>query len=149
MDPTQHVTHLKHTGTRFGSSSLLASDPGGVAPAPGQYNPDAWIFSSMHRTFPNYKVQGRESWKESSLKMPGPEQGEYNAGNTYRTGPATGIRWTIPHGLDPLEQPRGERRFTSPGPPHYRPPGAGARNEHVAKTRPTAWAFGHDERGLL
>jgi len=147
MDPKPHPVFEKTTGGRFGTERLLHRDKGKL-PGPGDHDHNAYFQSGTLKRSPNYTIQGREAWREP-LAPPGPGVGEYQYPNAFRTGKASSIQWTAQGKTEPLAQPQGERRLIKPGPPHYHPPGAGARNEHVNKTLAPSFKFGSEPRGLV
>lgn len=150
MDPNRHPILKKSLGARFGSELLLSTDSPG--PAPGDYDDVASFKRSGACTrMPNYTIQGREAWHDPPV-APGPGVGEYPGLETcQRHGKDTPIQWTCQGKTEPIEPPRGERKNTSPGPPHYNAPGAGfsCKNEHVNNPRPSKWKFGSETRGLV
>jgi len=147
MDPNSHPTCSKHTGPRFGTETLLASDGSGL-PGPGEYDVMKFEKSSVISTKPKYTIQGREAWRAPTA-APGPGIGEYKYEQAMRYGKNTPIHWSMQGKTEPLAKPRGSRRYISPGPPHYNPPGAGAKNEKVNKNKEPVWKFGTEHRGLV
>lgn len=145
MNPNKHPTIPKNTGPKFGTEVLQANDED--APAPGQYTVDNYEASARIKRSPSYSCQGREAWREPT-RAPGPGVGEYEYPFVTRTGKITPSRYTMQGKTEPLEKPRGERRYILPGPGHYPVPGAGAKNDNVARHRSPMWRFGRELRGL-
>merc|ERR1719491_776204 len=145
MDPNSHPTAPKHTGPRFGTEILLASDGTGL-PGPGEYDVhNTFINSSAVKKRPNFTIQGREAWRPRT-EAPGPGIGAYDYDQATRVGKITPIHWTAQGKTEPLAKPRGERRYISPGPAHYDCPGAGSRNEKVNKEKEPQFKFGTESR---
>lgn len=145
MDPSGHPTVPKHCGARFGSEVLETRDPPG--PAPGNYEDgDAAKHSSTIKKLPNFTIQGRESWKPPTA-APGPGIGSYDFSQALRTGKLTPIRWTHQGKEDPLRKPLGSKQYQTPGPDHYKCPGAGAK-VNPTKYQSPLWKFGSESRGL-
>lgn len=148
MDPNKHPTCPKNTGPRFGTETLLSSDGSGL-PGPGEYDTiKAMEKSSAIKTRPRVNIQGREAWRDPTA-APGPGIGEYDYQQATRVGKITPIKWTAQGKTEPLAKPRGSRRYISPGPDHYNPPGAGAKNELVNRLKAPEWKLGSESRGLV
>lgn len=152
MHPSNHPTLSKHTGPKIGSERLQALDE--QSPAPGDYDPDAWKYDGRFNRSASWTCTGREAWAETT-KAQGPAPGEYKFFHTTRVGKLTPFKWNMQGKTEPLAKPRGSRRFESPAPTHYNPPGAGAqcdnprRNTHADKPRPPNYGFGKETRGLV
>lgn len=146
MDPRSHPTIPKHTGAKMGSETLLVKDE--ERPAPGQYDHEAFKRSGTIPQAPRWTTQGREAFVDRA-EAPDPGPGEYPVEHGSRLGKHTPITWTMQGKTEPLAQPRGSRLYPNPGPPHYNPPGAGAKNDHCATHRPPKWRLGSEPRGLL
>lgn len=145
MDPKQHPTIAKHTGAKIGSETLVIKDE--ETPAPGAYDHEAFKRSGRIRRMPSYTAPGREAWIERAA-APDPGPGEYQTDHCSRVGKNTPIKWTAQGKTEPLAQPRGSRLYVGPGPGHYKPPGAGAKNDDVARHRNASWRFSSETRGL-
>lgn len=154
LDPVPHPTTSKHCGARFGTETIIHRDPDGVCPGPGEHNiMEASNKSSTHPTPPNFKIQGREAWRESSLKMPGPDQGEYDLKANTQRGAMNTRSYTMLGKGEPLEKPRGSRRNVHAGFIYnVRPMPVDAkdnvRNEFISKPKSPNYSFSRDSRGI-
>lgn len=146
MDCSSHPTIAKDGGRKFGTERLLANDE--TQPAPGDYDTAGYEKTGRYKKQPNFTIPGREAWRDPTA-APGPGVGEYEYQKVMRTGKITPYKWSMQGKTEPIEPPRGNRRYCPPGPSDYRPPGGGARNEHVAKDRPPQYTQSRDHRGLL
>merc|ERR1711948_29858 len=148
MDCTGHPTHSKDQGRKFGTERLLVNDE--AQPAPGDYDTMCYEKSGRYKKQPNYSIQGREAWRDPTA-APGPGVGEYKYEKVTRVGKITTQKWTLQGKTEPIEPPRGSRRYIPPGPPDYNTIGAGAKNPHVNSqtTRPPNYGTSRDHRGLL
>ncbi|CAE8634926.1 unnamed protein product [Polarella glacialis] len=90
-----------------------------------------------------------EAWNDAAKDGVGPAPGEYNYEKTTRTGKITPFKWNMQGKTEPLEKPRGERRYARPGPGQYPTPAYGSRNEFCSQEKPAQWKFTQDVRGLL
>mmetsp|Transcript_10257 Transcript_10257/g.18737 ORF Transcript_10257/g.18737 Transcript_10257/m.18737 type:complete len:276 (+) Transcript_10257:110-937(+) len=147
MEPNGHPTIHKHTGSKFGTEVPQVLDE--EAPAPGQYNVSDFTKLGRYKRSPVYTCQGREAWNDAAKDGVGPAPGEYNYEKTTRTGKITPFKWNMQGKTEPLEKPRGERRYARPGPGQYPTPAYGSRNEFCSQEKPAQWKFTQDVRGLL
>lgn len=145
MDPKRHPTCPKIQGYTFPCEIPLVNDE--EMPAPGQYSLDKFECSGRIKKMPVWKIQGREAWSERTA-APGPVPGEYDVSKCMRTGPITGLKWSLQGKTEPLDPPRGERRKPPPGADYDIPGLLSAKNQHVAIEKPPMWKFGRCPRGL-
>merc|ERR1712039_919074 len=135
-------------GMRFGTEKLLVNDE--AQPAPGDYDTSGYEKTGRYKKMPNYSIEGREAWRDPTA-APGPGVGEYKYEQAMRTGKLHPTKWTMQGKTEPIDPPRGSRRYIPPGPPDYNTIGAGAKNPHVNSqtTRPPNYGTSRDHRGLL
>lgn len=148
MDPLVHPTMKKSVGMRFSTGSLLSADV--PTPGPGHYDHLCELKNSKAVRYPEHIIQGRESWVEAKAEL-GAAPGTYEVGGietAMKNGLDTPIKYSFRTKGVPLAVPLGERKYILPGPPHYSPLGAGARNEHVNRDKAPVWKFGRCARGL-
>lgn len=144
LDRKGNPQYAKHTGVKFGTERLVTTEEG--TPAPGDYDHEAFVNMARIKNCPAYTAPGREAWKEPTLP-PNPGPGEYKFDHCDRAGKRASVEWTAQGKTEPLEKPRGSRRYINPGPPHYNPPGAGASMETI-KPKAQSFRFGYEPRGL-
>eukprot|EP00746_Dinoflagellata_sp_MGD_P120532 gnl/MRDRNA2_/MRDRNA2_56016_c0_seq1.p1 gnl/MRDRNA2_/MRDRNA2_56016_c0~~gnl/MRDRNA2_/MRDRNA2_56016_c0_seq1.p1 ORF type:complete len:254 (+),score=33.77 gnl/MRDRNA2_/MRDRNA2_56016_c0_seq1:44-805(+) len=138
-----HPTCSKTMRTKFGCATRL----GGVVkstPGPGDYF-DKDKYLSTQQTAPVFGIQSRDSFKVDYSKA-GPGIGTYDPDKCTKNGLITSEKYTFGDRLDGPQPPRGSSRYINPGPPAYHPPGAGAKNNDVVKTRMPKWGFGTAQR---
>lgn len=147
MDPRPHVVCPKNRGATFGTERLHFKDPPG--PGPGEYGDGSDAVNQRYNKPPNFTIQGRESWAPRTA-APGPGVGEYDYMRTMRNGKTTSVHWTMLDKGEPPERALGSRSCPGPGPPHYHPPGAGAKNQDVSSTKPRVpcFRFNRELRGI-
>lgn len=146
LDGFSHPTMARDGGRRFGTEVLLVNDE--AQPAPGDYDTSGYEKTGRYKKNPNFSIQGREAWKDPTA-APGPGVGEYKYEGVTRTGKTLPTKYSMQGKTEPIEPPRGNRRYIPPGPPDYKTLGAGARNDYVSKERAPQYTQSRDHRGLL